>query len=201
MADYDPKSIPILDDIIDEEIKDETGAGDEQAELAADDNLDLFHDEHDETSPVSFEDETDAPDEPVFNEAVFNETVNEAVLDEQPSNQSISPPSEIIESALIDYRTEEETAPIVADTEDELPKKLPKELIVSQKTNSEPEAKISLQHQVLLEPVVNEIVKQLIPDLEQQLRYLVKQALADRLPEELIKQLNTNDGTEKNTET
>jgi hypothetical protein len=35
---------------------------------------------------------------------------------------------------------------------------------------------------------VNDIVSQLIPDLQQQLRYLVQQALEDRLPAEIISQ-------------
>jgi hypothetical protein len=41
-----------------------------------------------------------------------------------------------------------------------------------------------------LESVVDDIVKQLIPDLEQQLRFLVQQALEDRLPDALLAQLS-----------
>ena len=40
-----------------------------------------------------------------------------------------------------------------------------------------------------LESVVDDIVKQLIPDLEQQLRFLVQQALEDRLPDAILAQL------------
>lgn len=44
--------------------------------------------------------------------------------------------------------------------------------------------------QVSLDSMVNDVVKQLIPDLEQQLRFLVKQALEDKLPEDVIEKLS-----------
>ncbi len=50
-----------------------------------------------------------------------------------------------------------------------------------------------------LKPVIDEItddiVRQLLPDLEQQLRFLVQQALEDRLPDDLVEQLNTEEET------
>lgn len=47
----------------------------------------------------------------------------------------------------------------------------------------------------VIEEITDDIVRQLLPDLEQQLRFLVQQALEDRLPDELVKQLNTEEET------
>lgn len=212
MSEYDPKSIPILDDIIDGEKVDDAELDTEQADPAADDNLDLFSDDSSddsiEASPVIIEHILNLPetaihednsideqvtDEPAVSESVAGEsvvdelTVDEVITADAITEDSIDLASDTIESALIDYKSEDDT--IEGNQTDEV--------IVT----DESKAQISLQHQVLLEPVVNEIVKQLIPDMEQQLRFLVKQALADWLPDELIKQLVTKDGTEKNTET
>lgn len=43
-----------------------------------------------------------------------------------------------------------------------------------------------------LESIVDDIVKQLLPDLEQQLRFLVQQALEDRLSDEALQQITAD---------
>lgn len=57
------------------------------------------------------------------------------------------------------------------------------------------EAVLSLDK--IVDDVVTDIVGQLLPDLEQQLRYLVQQALEDRLPAEIINQLHTSADKDK----
>ncbi len=43
--------------------------------------------------------------------------------------------------------------------------------------------------EVLLKPVIDDVVRHLLPDLEQQMRFLIQQALEERLPEEILAQL------------
>ena len=191
MSEYDPKSIPILDDIIDREKADDAELDTGKPEQASEDNLDLFNDDTDDdanddskqASPVTNEYELNIPEtaEPEANN-IDEPVVSELAADEFAADETIA--TDTIESALIDYKTESDS--IEGNQSDEI-------------LADESRTQIPLQHQVLLEPVVNEIVKQLMPDLEQQLRFLVKQALADRLPEKLIKQLVSNDDSEKNT--
>jgi len=95
---------------------------------------------------------------------------------------------EVIESALIDYdhpdterhtSSDIETAENIETTED----------ISISHTGDEIEQVINTPQiqQISLQPMVDDIVKQLLPDLEQQLRTLIQQALEDRLPKDIIK--------------
>ena len=43
-----------------------------------------------------------------------------------------------------------------------------------------------------LESIVQSVVKQMLPDLEQQLRFLLQQSLEEKLPAEMIKPADTN---------
>lgn len=55
-------------------------------------------------------------------------------------------------------------------------------------------------HSLSLEAIVEDVVKHLMPDLEQQLRFLVQQALEEKLPKKVIRHLSTRASTfHKNT--
>lgn len=207
MPDYDPKSIPILDDIVDGEKTDDA----EQTELTTDDNLDLFNDDSTDTPAVSDEQASDrfATDGLATDEldTYILETAEPELgdIEELASDASDTDEHKIMESALIDYsaendQTEEDASPGIDSANDD-PARFTESQTVSENTSTEAVTQIPLQQQILLEPVVNRIVKQMMPDLEQQLRFLVKQALADELPDELIAQLNIKDVTKHNTET
>ena len=168
MPEYDPKSIPILDDVIENDsdenadaldsstenqktASDTTSAENPYAESSqSDDNLDLFSDR-------------------------FTGLTAEAPVIDQAAEEPSSQESEKTESALIDYSavTEQEDITETAPSIETLPQ-----------TTAEP---------VSLEAIVDEIAKQLIPDLEQQLRYLIQKALEDRLPDEIIARLSGKD--------
>ncbi len=119
--------------------------------------------------------------------------VDDALVDESRKDKTdIFEPAEkqpeVIESALIDYDhpdTERhtssgiETAENIETTED----------ISISHTGDEIEQVINTPQiqQISLQPMVDDIIKQLLPDLEQQLRTLIQQALEDRLPKDIIK--------------
>ena len=44
---------------------------------------------------------------------------------------------------------------------------------------------------LVLEPIIESVVKQMMPDLEQQLRFLIQQALEERLPQDIIQLVNS----------
>ena len=44
---------------------------------------------------------------------------------------------------------------------------------------------------LVLEPIIESVVKQMMPDLEQQLRFLIQQALEERLPKDIIQLVNS----------
>ena len=133
MPDFDPKSIPILDDIIDED-KADTAKNKREIdknlaeEIKTDGHLDIF----------------DA-------EASVTETATET-----------------IESALIDYQANEQAVSTErqADTKKQTETKLTD--ILEAIDADQP-----------IEIIVNDVVKKMMPDIEQQLRYLLQQALEE----------------------
>ena len=147
MPDYDPQSIPILDDVIVSDAREKSSTEDTQAAAesfiadteeaetnATENNIDLFFSQE-ESQISSIEHITDTdPDESFAEESV----------DASPSNPA-SP-------------ADDTSAP---DTP-------------------------ALETSESLESIVNDVVKHLMPDLEQQLRYLVQQALEERLPQEIM---------------
>ena len=154
MADYDPKSIPILDDVIEKEKNadiDETSSPLFSAKPAviAEDNLDLFTEKSKAVAKIT------PPQTVVIDKDV------ESALEE-------------IESALVDYD---------ADTEENGTEDDEQPIELELKTAQPPPS---------IEAIVEDITKQLIPDLEQQLRFLIQQALEDRLPDTLINKLASN---------
>jgi len=181
MSDYDIKNIPILDDIIEGSDDDQTevkaidadkAESDDNNNEASDDNFDLFVDDStnieitnliDTAGPEIGTIEEDIIDNPASN----NE--NDISIDTEQAEPAIpeaaSQQKPAIESALVDYLPGEDAA-----------------------DNNETQLNDELDT-ASLEGIVNDVVKQLLPDLEQQLRFLVKQALEDKLPAEIIEQL------------
>ena len=196
MPDYDPKSIPILDDVIEtEDASSENTAIDDEDEIftlfeaepaQSEDNLDLFA----ETTEPQIGIIDDIIDEEISNdihphdieasqqavitdfEAAAYENSTDISTDDLVAESK--PEIEPIESALIDYDDDAEENETVSDIQ-------PVE--VEQQTTENPAS---------LESVVDDITKQLMPDLEQQLRFLIQQALEDRLPEDVIDKLTDN---------
>ncbi len=150
MPDFDPKSIPILDDIIesdnagavevsDEDIVTEKKAGEDQVtENKDDDTFDMFDEG---TTAVEVE-------------------------------------AEAVESALINYQLEEDKGDDVAQSDTTQDADYSSD-IQSVPTTADIPADTGLP--VDLESIVDDVVKEMMPDLEQQLRFLIHQALEDKL--------------------
>ena len=105
-------------------------------------------------------------DVPRGSEAVYQDDVPLYSAAQAPEDEA-----EKLESALIDYHAVDET-----DTP----------AIIMPATNMQVEVK---QHNLTtdsLQAVTDDIIKQLMPELEQQLRLLLEQALKEKLPEEII---------------
>jgi len=51
---------------------------------------------------------------------------------------------------------------------------------------------------LVLEPIIESVVKQMMPDIEQQLRFLIQQALEKRLPSDILKSTGTETETDDN---
>lgn len=184
MPDYDPKSIPILDDIIEgeNESADTAETNDEKiiseqisTDLAAteniqDDNtLDLFNDN-------AADIKTDASEPGIGAIDKFIDSISE----EHEIIEIENSETEIVESALIDYQTEDNITANDIHTADEQHEQ--HQTITSQSALSE--------QPITLDSIVDDVVKQLVPDLAQQLRFLVRQALEEKLPEEIINKLS-----------
>lgn len=217
MPDYDPKSIPILDDVIEtEDTSSENTAIDDEDEIftlfeaepvQSEDNLDLFAEtsiaaETLTTENLANEDDFVETTEPQIGiiDDIIDEEINNDIHphDIEASQQAVitdfeaaayenstdistddlatesKPEIEPIESSLIDYHNDAEENETVADIQP---------IEVEQQTTENPAS---------LESVVDDITKQLMPDLEQQLRFLIQQALEDRLPEDVIDKLTDN---------
>jgi len=210
MADYDTKIIPILDDIIEDQatvngIAQETDAvAPDEAAIQAENNLDLFGDEpeqliddkndpevgaivgiddyqYDDSRAVDFAaTEFTALHSEISDEAQINtdNSGNDAALD-------LDTEVENIESALIDDQITAEE-----DSTDFTANDYPNTERIFDQT---PAVETQNLDALPLEALVDDIVKQLIPDLEQQLRYLVQQALEDRLSDTVLAQLGIKD--------
>lgn len=243
MSDYDSKSIPILNDVIDDDdITDEHEIVDLSNLNASpdDDNFNLFVDDLtasiDDTEVTPLEnlsvettdtenitpeigdindvEDQDAPlstGAAAFGVAAFSTLKDEALtarisdeintaignneknVFEEDNIPSVDLPEDEpeIESALIDYRVKEDFPPVEAETP-----------LVT--TLDEPEVETIKHHAdtpatpaISLETMTEDIVKQIMPGLEEQLRHLVQQALEERLPEALVTSSST--GTARTT--
>jgi len=208
MADYDTKIIPILDDIIEDQETEnvvvqeaDTVAPDEQA-IQAENNLDLFGDEPEQLISDDSDPEVGAIveiDEYQYDDtlavdfaaaeftALHSETSYEIQRDTDNNKDGIEvdikTDAENIRSALIDDQTTDEE-----DGTDFTANDYPNTKRIFDQT---PEVATQDFETQSLEAVVNDIVKQLMPGLEQQIRLLVQQALEDRLSDTVLAQLTT----------
>lgn len=121
-----------------------------------------------------------------MNTAIGN---NEKIISKEDNTPSVDLPEDEpeIESTLIDYGvkegiiTAEVEAPLITTLEE------PAVETVAQHADTPATPAISL------ETLTEDIVKQIMPGLEEQLRHLVQQALAEKLPEELVTNSSTDD--------
>jgi hypothetical protein len=190
MPDYDAKNIPVLDDVI-ENGNDKKRDFDLSIESPDDEtkesNLDLFVGK---TSNLAVEDadiETTATETPI----IGVETATEAQIgaidnpgDEdnnddslyEPEKKAVEEEAEKFESALIDYTAVDEAESSSIDMPD----------VVQQEEEQPLEAKQQTLTTVSLQSVTDDIVKQLMPELEQHLRLLLEQALLEQLLKEKL---------------
>jgi len=214
MSDYDPKSIPILDDVIKIEETDNTDIDDQEGEPAlfettpveTENNLDLFVAEsiNASASTVVTEDvpgegslsEDTEPQIGIIDEFIAEDsshtiditTAEDAIIENSlpvTANDTTAETDEP-ESALISYNTDTEESETVSDTTSDI------EAINIAAVDVEPQSAEQPEPPASLKSMVDDITKELMPDLEQQLRYLIQQALEDRLPDEVIDQLIEN---------
>ena len=189
MPDYDAKNIPVLDDVI-ENVDDKKRDIDLSIESPDDEtkenNLDLFTGEsfdlaaedtdiESATTETSIIEDVETAAEPQIGpvDNITNEDSYEVPLyspEKAPEDEA-----EKFESALIDYTAADQTetptidAPVIEKpTEDQ-----PAEIIQQAATTHS------------LQSLTDGIVKQLMPELEQQLRLLLEQALKEKLPEDI----------------
>ncbi len=173
MPDYDPKNIPVLDDIIEDD-GDETAASHEKIivtdEMQADDNtLDLFNESSADIEMDSAQPKIGAieqvMDHVIDAEIEIDIEASETRTEEIPLDETPADDSDVFESALIDYPHED-------DVEQEI------ESDASAKaTDADDEPAINLD----LDAIIDDVVTQLLPELEQQLRTRLKQALQESL--------------------
>ncbi len=210
MPDYDPTSIPILNDVIETEESEDTDLEEQPSELEvdADDitpglfeavqvetevSIDLLEESVDSTvAVINSEDSRD--ESSIDGESEPQIGIIDDILDEANSDditiagtdvEDITPEDGIIISA-------DNTTPEAAEIESALiDYSTGEDETVTETAINNVEPQPAEQH-ASLESMVDDITKELMPDLEQQLRYLIQQALEDRLPDELINQLIKN---------
>ena len=202
MPDYDAKNIPVLDDVI------ENGDGvkrdfdlsveppDDETE---ENNLDLFAGETFDLAVEDTDIETAATETSLIEvetvaitDSILEYTIEPAaepqigpldnISNEDGDDISLYSPAkpaedeaEKFESALIDYTAADETETSSID----MPATNKQEEGQPLEAKQQPSTTISLQS------VTDDIINQLMPELEQQLRLLLEQALKEKLPEDI----------------
>ena len=209
MPDYDPQSIPILDDVIVSNTDEKSSTEDTQAAAesfiadteeaetnATENNLDLFL--SDSTDTPAEELIIDNPNKLQEESKISSiEHISDTDTDESFAEESVDASDDELEvafeSALIDDDADIEVLDAGPDitlldeaiseieTVDDRPSN-PASPAHDMPTYDTP----ALETPESLESIVNDVVKHLMPDLEQQLRYLVQQALEERLPQEIM---------------
>jgi len=221
MPDYDPKSIPVLDDIIEDESDKTADAHDEiincDEGIEDDGTLDLFSDvstdieieqpepaigsiekfvQHDNSTDVDAGSD-DVHDETAGSEVVLDSDAADTAPGEIPDDtlneaDGETEEIEIIESALIDYPQAEAEEERIAETLDGSPA-LIEETSADDIEEEQPESQTDTSEAapvVDLDSVVDSVVTQLMPELEQKLHALVRQALQEQLPEDILDRLS-----------
>jgi hypothetical protein len=170
MPDFDPKTIPILDDVIEtvelEDVKNKNIENDGDSVMPAPIAID--------NEPLLFTAEpvVDITAE-IDDESIQHESDTCEAIETLSTGSDITLETETIESALIDYSTENESDSLI---EDETTDTLPEPPIESQPLITPNE----------LQTITDDVVNQLMPELEQHLRNLIQQALKEKLPCDVI---------------
>jgi hypothetical protein len=206
MPDYDPKNIPTLDDVIDSTdndqqdvdlsatpLDDQFDAAENKLDLFVDENIDLLAEGSDFEAPVTDTEAVTITDSII--EYAIGPGANAPAVEPQISTidnisnedggaitlfSPVKAPedeAEPFESALIDYSGVDETGTSTFD--------MP--ATKKQAENQPTEVNQQTVTANLLQSVSDDIVKQLMPELEQQLRLLLKQALKEKLPEDITR--------------
>lgn len=212
MPEYDPKSIPILDDIIDDDNSDAEQVNPVIAESEseqADNSLDLFAVD---TADI---DSTGISEINITTVEIDVETVEPEIadidrfIDKTEDNSEVLATgyldAEINQSAQVDYHvidiTDEPDEAVIDrqqknlqyETESLTETRQQEETAYTPAADVDNAADISSDDEVAephqpfaLEVLVDDVVKQLMPGLEQQLRLHVMQALEEKLPADII---------------
>jgi len=154
MPDYDPKSIPILDDIIEGEIESENTDSTETSKKKI----------------IPEEISVDSVDTENMQDDNTLDLFNDGIKDDAETIATLSKETEAVAPTLINYQIEEDD-------------------------DIQPDDVVS-GPSVTLDSIVDDVVKQLMPDLEQQLRFFVQQALVEKLPEKIVRQLSAEISSE-----
>lgn len=177
MPDFDPKSIPVLDDVI------ESADSDKNDALISADATDV-ETESTENIPELFP--AEAAGHVTEDLAIENiiipgaESLQTATADDDTYDEKQGYEQARVEPVVIDYNTGEhidETAFSTTDVDNQADSF---EQLREPQTQTQP-SPISLQS------ITDDIVEQLMPELEQQLRSMLKQALEEKLPEQLTR--------------
>jgi len=204
MPDYDAKNIPVLDDVIENGNAEKIGFDlslEEPDDEDKENKLDLFAGESFDLSIEDADIESTATETPIIEVETaaitasiidIEHTINlaaepqigviENLNDEVNNDVTLYEPAlasedeaEEFESALIDYTAVDQAETPTIDV-----------AVIDNPTEDQP-LEISQQSSSvnLLQSVTDDIVKQLMPELEQQLRLLLEQALNEKLPEDI----------------
>ena len=132
--------------------------------IESENNLDLFEDKTTEASTET-EPQIDSIDEISDNDVNHQKTTQPAITFNYEETYRGS-----------DYQLGSKINAVAAGTEE---------------TQNQPDPTFPLEP-LVLERVVKNVVKQIMPDLEQQLRFLIQQSLEDELPKEIEKSATTD---------
>jgi hypothetical protein len=193
MHDYDLRNIPVLEDVIESDLT--QSASSEPSE----NNPDFFPDESVDLASEDSIIESSAAEElePQIGAIV------DIIDDEDHHNDIEAAPlflqeSEVTDAEISDIEEDNEQQQNIsaeksgneydADETNVIESALPD-------YNADKEDDSPVIDSQLIKSIVDDITKQLMPDLEQHLRFLLQQALEDKLTDEVIEQINTKNDT------
>lgn len=171
MPDYDPEKIPVLDNVI--------FSGDNDSDNVKSNNRDNIVEQPLKVTAKAHPEE--------YSQQTTDKYAVEEIIDHN-NNDEIAD----FESALIDYNADNTSLDAVAD--ETLADAIPAE-VESVEDNATNLHSASVATAESLEAIVSDVVRQLMPELEQQLTYRVQQALEERLPQDML--LSLASSTEK----
>ena len=196
MPDYDAKNIPVLDDVIenaDNDKRDFDLSVESPDDEAKENNLDLFAGETFDLAAEDADIETAATE--TSNVEVETAIITDSIIEYSINPGAISPATEPQIGPVDNISNEDgDDVPLyspakASEDEAEAPT-IDMPVIDMPATNKQEEdqpleVKQQTSTAISLQSVTDDIVKQLMPELEQQLRLLLEQALKEKLPEDI----------------